>query len=130
MARNYAKSLKPERIAYLSAKFGLPEWVFAELQDLGSSGGNSHGWIAAFPERAADGTITGLKERTPGPNGDVQKYFVRSQPGLTILTGFADSSGPVLVTEGASCTLAAAAAGLQTCVSRRLPGVSATCRNP
>jgi hypothetical protein len=104
--------MRPKHVSYLSAKFGLPESVFTELVGLGLVGGNSHGLIFVFPERSADGTITGLKEREPGPTGDQQKYQTRSRPGLTIPARFANSTGPVLITEGASCTLAATAAGL------------------
>ncbi len=112
-AARYAKGVSAEAKLELANRLGLPVTIFDVLPLLGVSGGGIAGTIFTFPECNARGHVIGITQRIPGADGkDTKKMLSGGHRGLTIPNGWADRSGPLLLVEGASDTLALAAAGL------------------
>jgi hypothetical protein len=113
-AARHAKALTPARRRELAAVLGLPEHVLDRLPRLGYSPKGFHQeyydqpcWT--FPEVDATGRIVGIRCRY----GDgAKKVIGGGHQGIIILNGWNQGEGPILLPEGASCTLACAALGL------------------
>lgn len=115
-AAEWATALDEAGRAELSEALGLPEAVFASLE-VGflaegphrTKNGNALGPCWTFPERDGQGRIVGVTCRYA--DGE-KKAYPGGKRGLAIPDRWFDRDGPVLLPEGASCTLAATALGL------------------
>lgn len=114
-AERFARSLTPARSAEFERRLGLPAGAAALLPLLGTCGVWSTGSIFTWPEFEPSGRVAGIMERQPpraDQTRDQQKMQRGGRRGLTLVDGWRERSGPALIVEGASDTLAASAAGL------------------
>ena len=105
-ARTYAAAFGTRERAALAQALGLPETVFSAIPLLGWDA-NRSAW--AFPEYDGDVGVVGLLFR--GTDG--KKRAARGGTrGLSVVGGWSDRPGTVLLVEGPSDALALTAAGL------------------
>jgi hypothetical protein len=110
-AERFAGDLKPEREIELAAALGLPVVALGELPLLGfcltgphkDESGNNLGVCWTFPEVDAAASVIGLICRYR--NGQ-KKAWPQGKRGLTLPDHWRERSGPILVPEGQSDTLA------------------------
>lgn len=107
-AARYAKAFGDKERAALAADLRLPTTAFDLLPRVGVSDRSAGDTTFTFPEADGDGTIIGLATR----RGHEKKSEYGSGRGLSVPTNWLTTAGPVFIVEGASCTLAAAHAGL------------------
>ncbi|WP_157469121.1 hypothetical protein [Gemmata sp. SH-PL17] len=113
IARDYAARFDADARAELSTRLELPPEVFGALPLLGVCGRSMSGRTYTFPECSSDGRVIGLSTREPNPDGpDTKKMIAGGKRGLTIPDGWRERTGPVLLVEGVSDTLALTAAVL------------------
>lgn len=108
----------PSVRAKLAAALDIPESAFAKFPGLGARADHERGACFTFPERDAQGRITGAGLRFM--NGD-KRSDNKSKRGLTLPTGWDDHTKPLYLVEGPSDVLAMIAAG---CCAVGRPGVS------
>jgi hypothetical protein len=113
IVRGFARNLTAERCRQLAGRLGLPEATLRLLPGIGFSAKALHrdqeGGCFTFAEADGAGRPCGLLCRYGGGAKLSLKGSVR---GLTLIPGLLENTGPVLVVEGPSCTLAGAALGL------------------
>jgi putative DNA primase/helicase len=117
-AVHYASKLDRATREALALTLGLPTEALALVPLVGTSGATTAGIIGTFPESDPDGITIGIMERDPSRDPK-HKMMPGGSRGLILAAGWDAPPGPVLVVEGATDTLACAAAGL--CVVGR-PG--------
>lgn len=108
VAGEHAARIKEPGRRALAAALGLPVAVLDLFTGLGANKDDS-GPHWTFPERDGRGRVVGINRRYT--NG-AKKVMPGGHRGLTIITGWRERPGPVLIPEGASDTLALTAAGI------------------
>ena len=113
VARGYAERFDTEARAELAIRLELPVEVFAALLLFGVCRRTPAGRSFTFPECAADGSVIGITTRAPNRGSpDQKKMLSGGKRGLTLVEGWRDRAGPILIVEGPSDTLAVTATGL------------------
>ncbi len=121
-ARERADLMKDRHYAEFAARLSLPESAVRLYPSLGWIEASLVGTTFTIPEFDSAGSIIGIMKRIPPadpalPNARDEQLMIRGgSRGLMLVTGWRergeDSNSPVLIVEGASCSIAAAAAGL------------------
>jgi hypothetical protein len=114
LARRLAGDLDGPRLEQLAMALSLPAAIVATVPHLGYSPTGFHEGYRdqpcwTFPEVDAAGRVCGLLCRYPDGK---KKAMPGGSRGLTVLPGWEDQEGPLLVPEGPSDPLGLAAAGL------------------
>jgi hypothetical protein len=108
-AARYAEGFTPKARAKLARVLELPAEVLDSLPLLGANREDSRGPCWTFPECDGGGGVVGILRRYPD---GVKKAAPGGRRGLTLVDGWRERQGPVLLPEGPSDTLALIAAGL------------------
>jgi putative DNA primase/helicase len=110
VAKEHASRMTPEVRQWLAGQLKFPVEVLDALPLLGYNRAAQKGKkCITFPEYDATGKVIGINQRFIDGTKKAMKGSVR---GLTLVTGWRERAGPVLLVEGASDTLALTAAGL------------------
>ena len=114
-AKRYARKFDENARIELANLLGLPVEVFASFPSIGVSDISALGRTFSFPECDAQGNVIGILERIPQAVGTAFKKTRKgSKRGIYILEGWQERTGPLLLVEGPTDTLALTAAGLCT----------------
>lgn len=108
-AQKYASAITQANKSYLADLLQLPLHALDALPLLGYHAKDDHGPCFTFPECGPDGEVVGLKKRYPTG----RKYIMEGgHAGLTLPLHWGDAGGPLVIAEGATCTLALCCMGI------------------
>jgi hypothetical protein len=107
-AARHAEGFTAGARAELARVLDLPIEVFDSLPLLGANREDGRGPCWTFPECDGGGRVVGITRRYPD---GVKKAAPGGRRGLTLVDGWRERAGPVLLPEGPSDTLALIAAG-------------------
>lgn len=120
-AKRFAGGWREKFDAEFSARLGLPPEAARLYPLLGVDGAYSNGIAMTFPEFDAKGNVVGILVRYPAgvktleghdPAKESKQLIKGGKRGLVLTTGWRDRPGPVLIFDGNTDPIAAAAAGL------------------
>lgn len=119
IAADYAASMKGRHYIELARRLSLPETAIRLYPQIGWCEASLVGTTFTIPEFDSTGRIIGITKRMPpadpGSSRDGQQMLKGGNRGLMLVTGWrerGEPTGPLLIVEGASCAMAAAAASL------------------